>query len=76
MTNCLKEGVPFYAKGVLNKRYTGECKQIAIEYMLEEKMGGWQAGKAFGMHKSKTKGLIICYAQTTNPISCLSHALV
>ncbi len=41
------------AKGVPNKRYTGEFKQMVVETMRNEKLGCVETAKRFGIAKQR-----------------------
>ena len=49
-----ERGVVFMSKGTLNKKYTGEYKQMVVETMQREKMSCWQADLHFGLPKRRS----------------------
>ena len=53
----LRNGVFFYAKGVPNKRYTGEFKQMVVETMIRDKLSYREAARQFEIpdHKDVAK---------------------
>ena len=48
-------GVIFMPKGVPNKKYTGEFKQMVVETMHKEGLSCWETDRKFGLPRGRTQ---------------------